>query len=134
MSESNLQIVKNMYAAFQRGDIPYILAQLDDAVEWKEAEVKEIPFSGAFHGKANVPRFFQGIDASVEVTNFAPASYISEGDQVAAFGNWQGRVKATKSAFSSDWAMHWRFRNGKVVSFQGYVDTAAEAAAHRGAS
>ncbi len=131
MSETNLQIVKNIYAAFQAGNIPYIIDQLDDAVEWKEAEVQEIPFSGAYHGKASVPDFFRRIGEAVEVTAFTPASFIAEGDRVAAFGNWQGRVRKTQRTFSSDWAMLWRFRGGKIVFYQGYVDTAAEAAAHR---
>jgi ketosteroid isomerase-like protein len=131
MSESNLEIVKKIYAAFQRGDIPYIIDQLDDEVEWKEAEVKEIPFSGSYHGKAGVPEFFRRINDSVEVTGFTPGTYLSDGDRVAAFGNWQGRVRTTRRTFTSDWAMHWRLREGKVIYFQGYVDTAAEAAAHR---
>lgn len=131
MSASNIEIVKNVYAAFQRADIGYILDQLDDRVEWKEAEVKEVPYSGVYHGKAAIPAFFQGIGESLEVLAFTPASYMADGEQVAAFGNWQARVRSTQKTFHSDWAMRWTFRDGKVVAFQGYIDTAAEAAAFR---
>ena len=42
MSEDrNVQVVKNAYAAFLRGDVPAILSLLDDAVEWQAVKGAE---------------------------------------------------------------------------------------------
>ena len=38
MSEENVKVVKGMYEAFGTGDIPAVIAALDQNVEWLEAE------------------------------------------------------------------------------------------------
>ena len=38
MSQDNVQVVQSMYAAFAKGDIPTVIAALDQQVEWWEAE------------------------------------------------------------------------------------------------
>ena len=38
MSQENVNTVRGMYEAFERGDIPVVLAALDPQVEWWEAE------------------------------------------------------------------------------------------------
>ncbi|MBF6640151.1 hypothetical protein IVB69_01530 [Flavobacterium sp. J49] len=38
MGQSNVKIIKSLYAAFAVGDIPKVLAGLDEKVVWNEAE------------------------------------------------------------------------------------------------
>lgn len=38
MSADNTNVVRGMYEAFGKGDIPFIIAALDPEVEWWEAE------------------------------------------------------------------------------------------------
>lgn len=35
---SNVEIVKSVYEAFGRGDVPSVLAAIDPRIEWSEAE------------------------------------------------------------------------------------------------
>jgi len=38
MSQENVQLIRGVYEAFGRGDIPAVLAQMDQSIEWNEAE------------------------------------------------------------------------------------------------
>jgi ketosteroid isomerase-like protein len=38
MSEQNVEFVKGVYAAFDRGDVPAVLGAFADDIEWFEAE------------------------------------------------------------------------------------------------
>ena len=54
---SNIDTVKQIYAAFGRGDIRAILDTLDDNVEWDvEVPVPGVPWLQPRRGKTNIPR------------------------------------------------------------------------------
>jgi ketosteroid isomerase-like protein len=60
MSQENIGIVQNGYAAFGRGDIPGLLSLLDDNVEWKTPGAADLPTAGTRRGRAEVGDFFRG--------------------------------------------------------------------------
>jgi hypothetical protein len=37
MSQENVGLVKSLYEAFGRGDVPTVLAAMDPKIEWNEA-------------------------------------------------------------------------------------------------
>jgi ketosteroid isomerase-like protein len=78
---------------------------------------------------AQVQEFFAALGASVEVLTFEPREYIAQGDRVAVFGRWTGRVKATGREYTSDWAMAWTIKDGRVTAFRSHEDTQAMATA-----
>src|SRR3972149_5113264 len=56
---SNVDTVKEIYAAFGRGDVPAILDKLDDNVEWEtETSAQGVPWLEPRRGKANIAGFF----------------------------------------------------------------------------
>ena len=125
---SNKAIVSSMYDAFKRGDIPYILNQIDDNCAWNVMGAPQIPYGGTYQGKG-ASRFFQVMTETIEVTLFEAQEFIeNEKGDVVAFGIYSGKGKKTGKTFDSKWAMSWRFKNGKVVYLQNYYDTAHVAA------
>lgn len=54
MSQPNIEIAKNCYAAFRRGEIPAILSALTDDVEWITPG-KVNPTSGNRKGRPRSP-------------------------------------------------------------------------------
>jgi ketosteroid isomerase-like protein len=38
MSRENVQVIRNIYGAFARGDVPAVLEALDAKIEWREAD------------------------------------------------------------------------------------------------
>jgi ketosteroid isomerase-like protein len=131
--QENVRTVQEIYVAFGRGDIPAILNTVGDDIDWTNAGPPDIPYARSRRGREQIAQFFATLNESVEVERFEPREYIAQGDQVVALGSWRARVRANGRVFDSGWAMVWRFRNGKVVGFRSYEDTAAVASAFRGA-
>ena len=73
-----------------------------------------------------------GLASTVEYTTFEPREFIAQGDQVVVIGSERARVKATGRVVDTDWVMVFTIRDGKVVRFRDYYDTAPSLAALRG--
>jgi uncharacterized protein len=77
----NIETVQQIYAAFERGDIPAILGHLDENVEWGYAitPVAAVPGLQPRHGRDQVPKFFDALGAW-EFHKFQPKTSLeSEG-------------------------------------------------------
>jgi ketosteroid isomerase-like protein len=129
--QDNAKIVADMYSAFGRGDIAFILGCVGSEVDWNHSKSPEIPYGGHYASRADVQKFFDKIAAAITVRSFEPRSYTTAGDAVFATGSWSGTSKATGKTFETDWLMHWIFKNGKVSYLRVYEDTAITAAALR---
>ena len=127
MSESrNVQVVKDAFAAFLRGDVNSILALVDDSVEWHAVKGAEgvAPHAGLRRGRAAVAQFFQQVASTIEFTKFEPREFIAQGDQVAVVGDYTGKLKANGGTLTSDWVMVFTVRDGRVVHFREWTDSA----------
>ena len=125
-SVSNAVTVANLYEAFGRGDIAFILDHVDDSCKWIGAGDGSLPQGGTYKGK-EVIAFFQRLGESAEFKSFNPAAIHNiNNDEVVAFGNMTTLSKSTGKTSSSDWVMHWKFNDqGKVIFYQDFHDTAA---------
>lgn len=56
MSNENVALVRSLYEAFDRGDIPAVIAGLAENVSWNSPTV--LPHGGIAHGHAEVEGFF----------------------------------------------------------------------------
>lgn len=125
----NKQIVKDLYAAFGRGDIAAVRALVAEDVIWHLPG--EVPhYSGTYEGSGRVADFFQDLHANVAVEAFEPREFVAEGDLVLVIGWSRGRVKSTGGMFDNRWVMAFTVRDGKITKFEEYADTQALAAAH----
>ncbi|HJV53321.1 MAG TPA: nuclear transport factor 2 family protein [Noviherbaspirillum sp.] len=132
MSEQdNVQLVKQGYDAFQRGDIQRLLQLFADDIEWTLDKVEQIPFSGKRRGKEQVAEFFKLLDENMHALQFEPQQFIAQGDKVVVLGHYVWSVKSTDRRIDSDWAHVFTVQNGKVAGMREYTDTAASAAAFR---
>jgi ketosteroid isomerase-like protein len=59
--QQNVDLVKQAYAAFGRGDLPGLLALLGDDIVWTTPGPADVPTAGERRGKAAVAEFFQAI-------------------------------------------------------------------------
>jgi ketosteroid isomerase-like protein len=133
MEAENTKLVKDAYAAFQRGDIPAVLATLSDDVEWHAVIGTEgiVPTSGVRRGRAGVTEFFKQLANSTTFEAFEPREFIAQGDQVAVVGRYKGKATTTGKAYDSEWVMVFTIRNGKVVRFREFADSRQLAAAYQ---
>lgn len=133
MSEQeNVQIVKEAYAAFTRGDIPAILNALTDDVVWfLPGPTDIVPVAGERRGREQVGQFFSTLDENQEALQFEPQEFIAQGEKVVVLGHYRWRIKPTGRVFASEWVHVFTLRDGKVVGFHEYYDTAAIVEAYR---
>ena len=123
MSEQqNVETVKEMYAAFGRGDIDAIVAKCTNDVEWITHLDPIVPWSGDHSGKDFVPAFFGAIFGSVDVTAFEPQEFVAQGDTVISIGSFSCHARANDKDATSRWIFIWKFRDGMVSSYEQFHD------------
>lgn len=125
MSENNVQKLKDMYAAFLRGDINTILANVTEDVTWGTPTVaQEIPWYSIRSGVAGVGDFFATLNREVEFTNFSPSLFAASGDDVIVSVDIGYKLKKNGKAASVASMHRFNLRDGKVTSFRAFEDTA----------
>jgi ketosteroid isomerase-like protein len=133
MSEQdNERVVREMYAALARGDVPGVLDRLAEDIEWKIAGPSELPYAGLHRGRDEVARFFETFGRAAEFEVFEPQEYFARADKVVVLGRERQRVKATGRVVETEWAMVFTVSGGKIARYHNFIDTHAVAAAHRG--
>lgn len=131
MSEQeNVKVVQQMCAAFEQGNIPFLLDLLAEDVEWFVAgSPKDVPLAGTYHGRAQVAQIFSIVGESLELQQFKAQEFIAQGDQVVVLGHALGSIRSTSHAVKYDWVHVYTLRDSKTIRFREYLDTAAIAAA-----
>ena len=131
MSKQDVEIVRSAYDAFNRKDIPTVLALYDPQIEWIEAGGGRSP-AGAFRGPQSVANsVFATVPQNFDDFRAEPEQFIDAGEYVVVVGRFRG--KATGGATLDAPFVHVnRMRNGKVVGFQNLVEATSWAAAWGG--
>jgi uncharacterized protein len=124
---SNLEVTRKAFESFQRGDIPGLLRDLiDDSCTWiSPGPQNKLPWAGSFKGKQEIASFFARLGENLEFSELALREMIEQGDTVVVFGTTTGRAKITGKIVRYEWALVFKYSQGKVVFVQEYMDTAA---------
>ena len=125
MSEAStdpVSVVRGVYDAFARGDIPGFFALLAPDIVWHEAAGH--PYGGVYVGHEAI---MQNVLARIgaEWNDFsAPAEqFIAQGDTVVTLGAYRGTCKATGKSLVAPFAIVWTVRDGKVRALHQHTDT-----------
>jgi uncharacterized protein len=115
----NVQSVQAIYEAFGRGDVPGILNQLSDEIEWdQDAPAYGVSVFEPGVGKEHVKRFFQTVQQDLEFIKFEPGNFLSGGNQVAVPVNVEAKVNPTGNMLKFLEVHLWTFgHDGKVTRF-----------------
>jgi uncharacterized protein len=120
-----IDVIKQLYEAIGRQDLPAVLDLLHDDVRWTVncAAPGHVPWFGDFRGKSQVPRFFEGLTAA-RFTDFSPKAMAADGDLVFVWLHVALTAPNGKSVDMSE--VHvWQLRGHKVGSVDILEDTAA---------
>ena len=122
---TNRQVIEGAYQAFARGDVPYIMNMLSPDVVWLEAENFIYDDRNPYIGpQAVLEGVFMRLGADFEGFTVTPEEIVADGDTVIGRGRYRGSCRATGKAVDSQFAHVFHFRDGKVVRFLQYTDTA----------
>ncbi|HEU4711641.1 MAG TPA: nuclear transport factor 2 family protein [Pyrinomonadaceae bacterium] len=125
MSAENKQLIEGLYAAFGRGDVPAIIGALDAEIEWWEAENFIYADKNPYRGPQTVLMgVFGRIMADWDGFTVTPEEVLDAGDTVVGRGYYAGKYRKTGRAVKAQFAHVFKIRDGKVVKFQQYTDTA----------
>lgn len=123
----NIQVVQQMYAAFNRHDIPAVLDILSDDVDWQSpvnrTQPDEISWSMPRHGREQVEVFFKELGAKVQPDKLEPLEFTAQDDRVVVEGKNRGTVRSTGKAYEHDWVMIFTVRQGKIARMWHYYDS-----------
>ena len=124
-TRTNVEVVQETYEAVGRGDIPAVLDLLTDNVEWTLQGPSAIPFAGTRRGREGVAEFFSLVGENLEFQQFEPREFVVQGDMVAVLGYERSIIKPTGRTLEQEWAHVYTLRDGKIVKFRAFEDTAA---------
>lgn len=122
MSEENIAVVRGLYEAFGRGDVPAVLAGFDENIEWYEAE--GMPQGGLHRGpQAVAENVFGPITGDVEGFAVTPDEFYAGGDEVVTITTYSGTAAKTGKDLRQQAAHAWTLRDGKITRFRQFMDT-----------
>ena len=123
---SGKTLMAGLYEAFGKGDMPTVLAAMDPQIHWHEAESNPYRPSGeAWVGPdAVVNELFVKLAGEWDGFTVTPVTYHDAGDTVVVEGRYTGTYKATGKAVDGQFCHVWTLKDGKIVNFQQYTDTA----------
>jgi len=121
----NVTRMKELYEAFSRGDVPTVLATMDEGIEWHETEGNPWFTGRPFVGPQQIVEgVFQRIVAEFEGFEIHPIRFLGDGDTVIVEGRYRAKShKATGKPLDAEVVHVWDLRNGQIVRFHQYVDT-----------
>jgi ketosteroid isomerase-like protein len=110
--------------------MPGVFDTLAPDVVWRlVGRPADVPYAGEFRGHAGTQKFFEGLGGAIDILEFGPSEIIEGGDKIVALGREQSRVKATGRTYETDWVHVFHVKDGKIVKFQEFMDTATMAKA-----
>ena len=133
MSQENVAVVRQMFDAFNRGDVFAVIAAFDENCELDEPpEMPDKPALG-FHGHDGIREWMANLREVARV-RFEPMSFTAGADVIVS--ELAARGLAQASGVPVEWTTFavLRLRDGKIVRAQAFLgrDEALEAAGLRG--
>ena len=133
MSNANVMLVQNIYAAFGRGDITTIISAMTPDVEWEiVGRPADFPTLGPRRAQAGVRQFFDLVAQHLDFLEFSPKEFFATDNVVFVLGHYAMTVKKTGRDARSDWIYVFTIVDGKVAKFREFLDTAPFIEASRG--
>ena len=122
----NVTLLKGLYDAFGRGDIPAVLGAMHPGIQWHQAESNPyMPSGEAFVGpNAVMDSVFMRLGGEWDGFSVHPKTFYGAGDSVVVEARYTGTYKATGKSMDAQVCHVWDVKDGKVTRFQQYMDTA----------
>jgi ketosteroid isomerase-like protein len=130
-SAANVNLVRNLYAAFRAGDVSGLIALLSPDVEWCEPPNPFNPAAGSRHGHAGFLEWLRIGKESEDILALEPRQFLADADSVAVVGHSTCRAKPTGRTYETDFVHLVTFKDGKIARFQEFFDTYAAGEAFR---
>ena len=124
MSQENVQVLKQGYEAFQRGDFDAAFANFADDVVVRGGS-DSIPAGGTYHGLDELRgRWLQEFGATYADFRMTIEETIDAGDWTVVLGTSRGQLQKTSEELKSPFCHVWRWKGDKIVEARFFTDSA----------
>lgn len=122
----NVKLMKDLYDAFGRGDIPAVLGAMSPTIQWHQAEGNPYNPSGQpwVGPDAVMNNLFMRLGAEWDGFTVHPRAFHGASDSVIVEARYTGTFKPTGKTMDTQVCHVWDVKDDKVTRFQQYVDTA----------
>ncbi|AVV85763.1 nuclear transport factor 2 family protein [Shewanella putrefaciens] len=122
-TEDNLAIVKSTYEGQNSAENARNLKQaLAEDARWTEAV--GFPYAGTYIGFSDIANnVFDRLGSEWDNYRVIIEDYVAQGNKVFAYGTYSGRYVKTGKTFSARVAHLWQLHQGKIISFEQFVDS-----------
>jgi uncharacterized protein len=118
----DVQRLREVYDAFDRGDAEAFVGLLAHDIEWRVPEV--LPWGGVRHGHDGVRTYLELLGEHVDGGWGAPEEFLDVGGRVIVLGRFSGTARATGRDFETPFVHLWSTSDGVPVRLAQLVDTA----------
>jgi ketosteroid isomerase-like protein len=120
-----VEIIKAAYAAFGRNDPSVLFGAMDAGVTWHEAEGNPLADHNPYVGPQAIGEgVFGRLLSAIDGFSAVPATFIDGGNDVVVLGRYGGTIKTSGAKLDAQFCHVYHFRDGKIVRFQQYTDSA----------
>jgi ketosteroid isomerase-like protein len=124
MSQENVDVVKGMLDAFVAGNLELALEVLDDEVVW-HGTIGGLDEGRVAYGQREVIEAFGENLQAWESHVLEAQRFIDAGDHVVVFWHEEGRGRRSEAEVTTNTAVIYTVRSGRVVEALGYMDRSA---------
>lgn len=123
LTAQNLAIVKGGYEGETSAENGrHLQKYVSDKVQWTEAA--GFPLAGTYVGYLAIEKeVFGRLGEFWQDYRFDVEDYVADGNKVMAYGTYSGIYRETNKAFTARVAHLWQLEDGKIVSFEQFVDS-----------
>lgn len=122
MSHENVEVVKRVLDAFNRGDLDGMLVEQGAELEWRPAFGGAMLGAASYRGHSGFREYWRDTQGAWGQTfRFVPETFSHDGDTVVVVGRGEGRAEGVE--VGQRFAMLFRLRGGKLVFGQTYTDS-----------
>jgi ketosteroid isomerase-like protein len=120
-----LDVVKEAYEAYGRGDLPALLDLIAEKTDWKFIGPASLPYAGLRTNRKEVADFFDALARADQTDVFEPREFIESGEHVTVLGWTKVTARDTQKTFDSEWVQVITVQDGKITRWRGFANTAA---------
>jgi uncharacterized protein len=117
---SDLEVVKQIYAAMAERDIPALVELVDP--QCVITQDPRLPWGGRFVGHDGLAAFAAALTGAITSAVTTDAMFEADGD-VIQYGRTRGTTVATGGAFDIPEVHRWTVRDGRAVAAHFSIDT-----------
>ncbi|MGY1743339.1 MULTISPECIES: nuclear transport factor 2 family protein [unclassified Blastococcus] len=122
-TEQDLTLVREVYDAFGRGDVPRIMALF--AEDGTVVQSPGLPWGGAHTGHAGLGHFLTTLVTHLDSHPETERLFADGAGHVVQVGRTRGTVRATGAPFDVPEVHVFTLAGGRVTRFEAYLDTPA---------